>query len=163
MPPPTQQRPPSPYPPAGQYPPPGQYGPPGVQPPAAKPAPTLPKKPSKSKAKPLLIGGAVVVVLIVGVVAALMMSGAVSLDTKKVAVGGVQTEVQQILVDRVTGYSSDDIKDVKCNNGQDPTVEKGGSFACDVSVRGKQRKLTVTFLNDDGLYEVGLPELVGGK
>ena len=84
-------------------------------------------------------------------------------DIKKIAVADVQTEVQQILVDRTTGYDSDDIKDVKCNNGQDPTVKKGGSFSCDVTVRGKQHKLTVTFQDDNGTYEVGLPQLEGGK
>ena len=101
--------------------------------------------------------------LIVGAVAVLMVSGVVKHDTKKVAVAGVQAEVQQVLVDRITGYSSDDIKDVKCNNGQDPTVKKGGSFACDVTVRGKQHQLTVTFQDDSGTYEVGLPQLGGGK
>jgi Domain of unknown function (DUF4333) len=102
-------------------------------------------------------------VLIVGAVAMLMMSGGLKHDTKKVAVAGVQSEIPQILVDRVTGYSADDIKDVRCNNGQDPTVKKGGSFTCDVNVRGKQHQLTVTFQDDNGTYEVDLPQLTGGK
>lgn len=110
-----------------------------------------------------MIGGAIVVVLIIVGVVALLTSGVVSQDTKKVAVSGVQTEVQQILVDRTSGYYSDDIKDVKCNNGHDPTVKKGGSFTCDVSVRGTQHQLTVTFSDDDGTYVVGLPQLSGGK
>jgi Domain of unknown function (DUF4333) len=111
----------------------------------------------------LIIGAAVAAVVIVGAVAMLMMSGGLKHDTKKVAVAGVQTEVQQILVDRVTGYNANDIKDVKCNNGQDPTVKKGDSFSCDVNVRGKQHQLTVTFQDDNGTYEVGLPQLAGGK
>jgi hypothetical protein len=102
-------------------------------------------------------------VLIVGAFAVLMVSGVLTKDTKRLAVEGVQTEVQQILVDRITGYNSDDIKGVKCNNGQDPTVKKGGSFACDVTVRGQQHQLTVTFQDDNGTYEVGLPQLGGGK
>lgn len=92
-----------------------------------------------------------------------MMSGVLNFDTKKVAVAGVQAQVQELLVDRITGYNSTDIKDVKCNNGQDPTVKKGESFACDVTVRGKQHQLKVTFQDDDGTYEVGIPELAGGK
>jgi hypothetical protein len=101
-------------------------------------------------------------VVIVGA-AAMMLSGTAKHDTKKVAVAGVQTEVQQILVDRVTGYTASDIKDIKCNNGQDPTVKKGDSFSCDVNVRGKQHQLTVTFQDNNGTYEVGLPQLAGGK
>lgn len=101
--------------------------------------------------------------LIVGVIAVSLLSGVVNGDNKKVAVTGVQTEVQQILQDRVSGYDADDIKGVKCNNGQDPVVKKGKSFTCDVSVRGKRRQLTVTWRDDDGTYEVGLPQLEGGK
>jgi hypothetical protein len=111
----------------------------------------------------LFILAAMIAVLSGAVVAVLMMSGVVMHDTKKVAIAGVQTEVQQILLDRITGYNPDDIKDVKCNNGQDPTVKKGGSFTCDVNVRGKQHQLTVTFQDDNGTYEVGLPQLSGGK
>ncbi|WP_264961083.1 DUF4333 domain-containing protein, partial [Mycobacterium kiyosense] len=129
----------------------------------APPAPpALPKKPRSSRT-PLLVGAAIVAVLIVGVVAVLLLSGVVNGDTKKVAVSGVQTEVQQILLDRTSGYSSDDIKDVKCNNGQDPIVKKGQSFSCDVTVRGKPHQLKVTFDDDNGTYTVGLPQLGGGK
>lgn len=103
-------------------------------------------------------------VLVLGAaVVTLVLSGVLIHDTKKLAVGAVQSDVQQILVDRITGYNAGDIKDVKCNNGQDPTVEKGGSFNCTVSVRGKQHQLTVTFPDDSGTYEVGLPQLSGGK
>jgi hypothetical protein len=125
----------------------------------------LPPKPKKSSGSrnALLIGGAVIAVLIVGVLAVVLISGGVSHDTKKIAVADVQTEAQQILVDRTTGYNSDDIKDIKCNNGQDPTAKKGQSFSCDVTVRGKPHQLKVTFVDDDGTYEVGLPQLEGGK
>ena len=125
----------------------------------------LPSKPktSGSKNKPFIIAGALIAVIIVVAIAIVVVSKTVNQDVKKVAVANVQTEVQQILVDRVTGYDSSDIKDVKCNNGQDPTVKKGGSFACDVTVRGKQHKVTVTFQDASGTYEVGLPQLDGGK
>lgn len=150
--------------PPAQYGQPPQYGqsPQYRQPPAQYgPAPTLPKK-SGSKSKPFLIAGAVVAVLLVVIVGVLIAIGA-NQDVKKIAVADVQTEVQQVLVDRVTGYSSGDITDVKCNNGQDPTVKNGGSFTCNVTVRGKPHELTVTFKDANGTYEVGLPQLEGGK
>ncbi|MHA7651341.1 DUF4333 domain-containing protein [Mycobacterium sp. ML4] len=152
---------PSPYP--GRYGQPGPYGPPGQwsQPPPAPPVKA--PKTSGSRSKPFLIGGAIIAVLIAGTVVALLVAGGLSRDTKKVAVAAVQNEVQQTLVDRITGYNSDDITDVRCNNGQDPTVKKGGSFTCDVTVRGQQRQLKVTFLDDNGTYAVGLPQLDGGK
>ncbi|OBK29812.1 hypothetical protein A5634_17295 [Mycobacterium asiaticum] len=101
--------------------------------------------------------------MIVVVVAVLLLSGTVNGDVKKVAVASVQTEVQQVLVDRITGYDEGDIGEIRCNNGKDPTVKKGGSFTCDVTVRGKQHQLKVTFQDADGTYEVGLPQLDGGK
>ncbi|MBI2700834.1 MAG: DUF4333 domain-containing protein [Mycobacterium sp.] len=146
-------------PPPGQWgqPPPGQWGQP-----SPPPAQQTPKK-SASKSKPWLIGGAIAAALVVVVLVVLMVSGAVAGDTKKVAVAGVQTEVQQVLLDRITGYNDGDITNVRCNDGQDPTVKKGRSFTCDVTVRGQQRQLKVTFEDDNGTYEVGLPELSGGK
>jgi Domain of unknown function (DUF4333) len=155
-PPPTQA---APYSGAGQY---GQPPPPQWTPPSPTPSATTPRS-GGSGGKRFLIWTAIFLVLFGAVVAVLLFSGVFKFETKKIAVGGVQTQVQQILVDRVTGYSADDIKDVKCNNGQDPTVKKGDSFNCNVSVRGKQHQLTVTFQDDNGTYEVGLPQLSGGK
>jgi hypothetical protein len=125
----------------------------------------LPSKPKSraSKNKPFIIAGVLIAVIIVGAIAIVVISKSVNQDIKKVAVAGVQTEVQQILGDRTTGYNSDDIKDVRCNNGQDPTAKKGQSFSCDVTVRGKPHQLTVTFVDNAGTYEVGLPQLAGGK
>lgn len=102
-------------------------------------------------------------ILLAGTVTVLLAAGGLNRNLKKVAVAGVQTEVEQTLVDRITGYSPGDITNVKCNNGQDPTVKKGGSFTCDVTVRGQQRQLKVTFQDDNGTYAVGLPQLEGGK
>jgi Domain of unknown function (DUF4333) len=120
-------------------------------------------KASGSWAKRLFIAAAVIAVLSGAAIAVLMVTGVLKHDIKKIAVAGVQTQVQQVLVDRITGYNADEIKDVKCNNGQDPTVKKGDSFNCNVNVRGKQHQLTVTFQDDNGTYEVGLPQLSGGK
>ena len=130
---------------------------------ASPPAtPAVPAKAGGSGLKVVLIVAAVTAV-IGGVVAALWVSGVFNRETKKLAIAGVQTEVQKILVDRVTGYTSSDIKNVTCNNGQDPTVKQGGTFTCNVTDRGKQHQLTVTFIDGNGTYEVGLPQLRGGK
>jgi hypothetical protein len=51
-----------------------------------------------------------------------------------------------------------DVKDVKCNNGQNPTVKKGGTFNCEVSIDGTKQQVTVTFQDDNGTYEVGRPK-----
>ena len=66
--------------------------------------------------------------------------------------------VQQILTDETNGYGAKNVKDVKCNNGQNPTVKKGSSFDCDVSIDGTKRQVTVTFQDNKGTYEVGRPK-----
>jgi hypothetical protein len=143
----------------GQYvpPPPGQWVPPGPQPPA------VPPKAGRSGLKMFLIVAAVLAVLGGGAAVVFWKPGLLHQETKKVAVAQVQTDVQKILVDRVTGYTSGDISNVTCNGGQDPTVKQGGSFTCDVTDRGKKHQLKVTFLDNNGTYEVGLPQLSGGK
>ena len=65
---------------------------------------------------------------------------------------------QQILTDGTNGYGAKNVKDVKCNNGQNPTVKKGASFDCDVSIDGTKRQVTVTFQDSKGTYEVGRPK-----
>ena len=45
--------------------------------------------------------------------------------TTKLDVSKAQAGVQQILTDETNGYGAKNVKDVKCNNGSDPTVKKG--------------------------------------
>ena len=78
--------------------------------------------------------------------------------TTKLDIDAAQTGVQQILTDEANGYGAKNVKDVKCNDGQNPTVEKGGTFDCEVSIDGTKRQVTVTFQDDDGTYEVGRPK-----
>jgi Domain of unknown function (DUF4333) len=75
------------------------------------------------------------------------------LDVKKAQVG-----VQQVLSDETNGYGARNVKDVNCNHGQDPTVKKGGTFDCSVSIDGAQKRVTVTFQDNKGTYEVGRPQ-----
>ncbi len=65
--------------------------------------------------------------------------------------------MQQILTDESNGYGAKNVKDVKCNNGQSPTVKKGETFDCEVSIDGTKRQVTVTFQDNKGTYEVGRP------
>ena len=69
-----------------------------------------------------------------------------------------QAGVQQILSDETNGYGAKNVQNVKCNSGTDPVVKKGGSFDCSVSIDGAQKKVTVTFQDDKGTYEVGRPQ-----
>src|SRR6478752_979238 len=78
--------------------------------------------------------------------------------TTKLDISAAQTGVQQILTDEANGYGAKNVKDVKCNNGQSPTVKKGDTFNCEVSIDGTKRQVTVTFQDDKGTYEVGRPK-----
>ena len=76
----------------------------------------------------------------------------------KLDINAAQTGVQQILTDEANGYGAKNVKDVKCNDGQNPAVKKGGTFDCEVSIDGTKRQVTVTFQDDNGTYEVGRPK-----
>ena len=78
--------------------------------------------------------------------------------TTKLDVNAAQTGVQQILTDETNGYGAKNVKDVKCNDGESPTVKKGDTFNCEVSIDGTKRQVTVTFQDDNGTYEVGRPK-----
>ena len=73
-------------------------------------------------------------------------------------VTAAQSGVEQILSDDTNGYGAKNVEDVKCNDGQNPIVEKGGTFTCEVSIDGTKRQVTVTFQDDSGTYEVGRPK-----
>jgi hypothetical protein len=150
---------PGPYPP-GQYPPPGQ---PGQYPPPGQPGqyPYVPPgAEGAAKASSRTIG------TILGVLAALALLTVLVLGfwkpgffvTTKLDVNKAQQGVQQILTDEAGGYGAKNVKDVKCNNGQNPTVKKGDTFNCEVSIDGTKRQVTVTFQDDKGTYEVGRPK-----
>ncbi|NBQ43481.1 MAG: DUF4333 domain-containing protein [Mycobacteriaceae bacterium] len=146
MPPQYGQYPPGQYPPPG---PPGQY--PGFPPPGGEEA----AKKSTAVAGTvlgLLAALAVVVVLILG----FWKPG--FFVTTKLDVNRAQQGVQQILTDESNGYGAKNVQDVRCNNGQNPTVKKGDTFNCEVSIDGTKRQVTVTFQDDKGTYEVGRPK-----
>jgi len=164
--------PPGPYsPPArpqpAQYgPPPGQYSRPpdvGQQPPQyGQPGqygqfqPHM-GRPIRQGRKWILIGAGVAA-LIVAAVLILGFWAPGFFMTKQLDVNKAQTGVQHILTDPTIGYGAKDVTDVKCNNGQDPVVKKGGTFNCDVTIGGTKRQVTVTFVDDNGTYQVSRPK-----
>ncbi|WP_277242781.1 DUF4333 domain-containing protein [Mycolicibacterium obuense] len=107
-----------------------------------------------------------VVGTIVGLLAAIVVAVVLVLGfwkpgffvTTKLDVNAAQTGVQQILTDQTNGYGAKNVSNVKCNNGVSPTVKKGDTFNCEVSIDGTKRQVTVTFQDDKGTYEVGRPK-----
>jgi hypothetical protein len=138
---------------------PGQYGqPPGQYPQYAQYA--APGAEQGSKRSLAVIGG------VIGLLAAIIVAVVLVLGfwkpgffvTTKLDIGAAQAGVQQILTDEANGYGAKNVKDVKCNNGQSPTVKRGDTFNCEVSIDGTKRQVTVTFQDDNGTYEVGRPK-----
>jgi len=127
----------------GQY---GQYGAPGAE--------------EGSKRSLAVIGG-VIGLLAAIIVAVVLVTGFWKpgfFVTTKLDIDAAQTGVQRILTDQANGYGAKNVQDVKCNDGQNPKVEKGGTFDCEVSIDGTKRQVTVTFQDDRGTYEVGRPK-----
>ncbi|WP_101947104.1 DUF4333 domain-containing protein [Mycobacterium sp. 3519A] len=166
----------------GQYGQPGQYAPQPGQPYAPQPGQPYGQQPDQYGQQPGQYGqfpqysapGAeesskrsmrvilgVVGALVLVVIAAVAVLGFVTPGwfwTNKLDINAAQTGVQQILTDEANGYGAKNVKDVKCNDGQNPTVKKGETFNCEVSIDGTKRQVTVTFQDDKGTYEVGRPK-----
>jgi len=106
----------------------------------------------------VLIGAGVTGLLAVALLVILVLrgvvggSGPVQLD-----VGRAQDGVRSVLTDPINGYGRDDVSAVRCNNGVNPTVRKGGTFTCAVTVDGAQRQVLVEFTDDAGTYAVDRP------
>jgi hypothetical protein len=161
---PGQYPPPGQYGQPGQYPQPGQYGQPGQYPQPGQygqyPPGPYGQPPAGRKRSRAVVG------TVIGVFAAIVVAVVLVLGfwqpgffvTTKLDVNKAQAGVQQILTDSTNGYGAKNVKDVKCNNGQNPTVKKGSSFDCDVSIDGTKRQVTVTFQDNKGTYEVGRPK-----
>ena len=138
---------------AGQYgQQPGQYG--------QYPQYGSTESPEGSKRSLALVGGIIglLAAIVVAVVAVLGFWKPGFFMTTKLDVDAAQSGVQQILTDESNGYGAKNVKDVKCNDGQSPTVKKGDTFDCEVSIDGTKRQVTVTFQDNNGTYEVGRPK-----
>lgn len=97
-----------------------------------------------------VVGGVVAIVVIVLAITAFVAPGfAVNKELNQSA---VQDGVKSILE---KDYQATEVGGVSCPDGQ--KVEKGKSFDCTATVAGAQQKVTITFLDDNGRYEVGRP------
>lgn len=139
---------------------PGQYGQP-AQPgqPAQYPGQYGPQASGPKRSKGLmfgLIGGGVGLLVVVILILGFWQPG--FFVTTKLDINKANAGVQQILSDETNGYGAKNVKDVKCNNGTDPTVKKGSTFDCTVSIDGASKHVTVTFQDENGTYEVGRPQ-----
>jgi hypothetical protein len=91
---------------------------------------------------------AVVLVLVIGgIVAAVLLTSRDTLDQQAAEAG-----VAQVLTD---SYGLQNVADVNCPSGQE--VRRDETFTCSLTVDGEPRRVTITFTDDDGTYEVGRP------
>jgi hypothetical protein len=133
----------------------GQPGQPGQYPQQYQPY----EQPGKQRSVALIGGVAgVIAFLLIAVVLVLGFWEPGFFVTTKLDVKKAQAGVQQVLADETNGYGARNVKDINCNHGQDPTVKKGGTFDCSVSIDGAQKHVTVTFQDNKGTYEVGRPQ-----
>jgi hypothetical protein len=81
-----------------------------------------------------------------------------SLTADKLNITAAEVGVRNVLTDATTGYGLARVNDVICNHGVDPTIFRGTTFTCDLTINGHRAQTTVTFVDDDGTYSVGRPE-----
>lgn len=134
---------------------PGQYGQAGQYP--SQPSPYGQPAPKRSKGLIFGVVGGIAALLIV-VIGILGFVAPGFFITTTLDVNKANSGVQSILTDETNGYGAKNVKDVKCNGGSNPTVKKGGTFDCTVSIDGASKRVTVTFQDDKGTYEVGRPQ-----
>jgi hypothetical protein len=97
----------------------------------------------------------------VGVIAAVVLVVVLlrldAFDRKVLNVNKAQEAVKQVITDPVTGYGVENVTNVRCNNGENPTAKKGDTFTCEVTVDGKKQEVRAVFIDDNGTYEVDRP------
>jgi len=132
---------------------PGPYGYPGPY--GAQPADAA-GAPNQSK-RWLLITGGVLLGVIVALALVLGLLGFGVFDRHVLDVNKAQEAVKRVITDPTAGYGVDNVTDVNCNNGDNPSAKKGETFTCQVTVDGKKRHVTAVFIDDNGTYEVDRP------
>lgn len=121
----------------------GAYGAPGDQF-AGMAAPAQ----KKGLWKGLIAVGAVLIVAAIAIV----VTGWLWWWPRELDQTAAQNGVKQVLTEQ---YQASDVSDVSCPSGQ--KVKKGNSFTCTVTVGGQKQNVKVTFLDDDGKYQVARP------
>jgi len=103
----------------------------------------------------------IVAAVLVGAVAAVAVAVGLlafgAFDRQVVDVAKAQDAIKKVVTDPTTGYGIDNVTDVRCNDGKNPSAKKGDTFTCQVTVDGKKRQLTAVFVDDNGTYEVDRP------
>ncbi|WP_232715164.1 DUF4333 domain-containing protein [Gordonia metallireducens] len=94
-------------------------------------------------------GGALIVIAAIVLITAFVAPGWAPKNLDQQA---AQDGVQKILTE---DYQASDVSNVKCPSGQ--RVKEGSSFTCSVTVGGQDQQVTVTFIDDEGRYEVSRP------
>ncbi|OZM74915.1 hypothetical protein CFN78_01490 [Amycolatopsis antarctica] len=107
------------------------------------------QKPKRSK-KPLLVGGAVGLVLVGGVVAAWLLG---AFRGPVLDQNSLQDGVTSVLRDN---YGEQDVKNAQCPDDQ--PVANGTTFECTVDVAGQPKNVAIRVLNDKPEFEVGAPK-----
>lgn len=77
--------------------------------------------------------------------------------TKHLDITAAQAGVTRVLSDP-NGYGARNVSDVTCNDGQNPTVVKGGTFTCQATIDHIKHQFVVTFTDDAGNYQVSAPK-----
>jgi hypothetical protein len=98
------------------------------------------------------VGVAITAVAAVVLIAGLWAPG--FLITKKLDITAAQAGVAHILSDPA-GYDAKNVSDVTCNDGQNPTIARGGTFLCQATIDRITQQFVVTFTDDAGGYQVG--------
>ncbi|OBY30048.1 hypothetical protein ACT18_19935 [Mycolicibacter kumamotonensis] len=106
----------------------------------------------------VLTGVAVTAALTLAMLVMLMLRGVVGgPGPVELDVTDAQDGVRRVLTDPINGYGREQVTDVRCNNGVNPTVRTGATFTCAVVVDGQPRQVVVEFTDDAGTYAVDRP------
>ncbi|MDD7812482.1 DUF4333 domain-containing protein [Mycobacterium sp. CSUR Q5927] len=106
----------------------------------------------------MLIGAGITGLLALALLLTLVLRGVVGgSGTVQLDVGHAQDGVRGVLTDPINGYGREQVGDVRCNNGVNPTVRKGSTFTCAVTVDGARRQVLVEFTDNAGTYAVDRP------
>lgn len=140
---------------AGGYPPapahPGQPFPGGAYPPPGEPAGSGPDSGGRSRVNKIVY--ALAALLVLGAAAVLITAfWQPGWAPKNLSGSAAADGVTRVLTD---DYGLSDVSDVSCPDGE--RVEQGASFTCSLQLSGQAQQVTVTFVDDDGTYEVSRP------
>lgn len=134
------------------HPPPGPYAGPPYGPPGSA------GRQRSTQSTALLWGGVGLAAVVLATGLVIGLSNPDLLLTKKLDVQAAQSEIERVLTDEITGYGDKNVADVNCNHGENVTIKQGNSFTCQVNVDGAPRRVTATFLDNNGNFDVGRPD-----